>query len=145
MAEKTKLNIDLKTSTKEQQTENICLLAIKDDPDQLRYAYYQTEKVCMAAVIKDPKQLLNIRTKVVEATKFWPVYEITDEVYKLVLGGDPLMLKYIPTNRQTLDLCITAFSCANDSDFKDLYRCITNPKVLKLARRKFGDGISTKL
>lgn len=144
MAERITLNINLKDTKKEQQTENICLLAAKDNPDQLKYAYYQTEKVCMSAVIRDPKQLLNIRTRVVEATNFWPAYDISDDIYKAALGGEPLLLKHIPANRQSIEVCSVAFQCSNDSDFKELYRSIINPKTLKILRRTFGDGIGTK-
>ena len=81
------------TYIKEQQTEDICKLAIQRYSDALRFVKEQTDDICKLAVKKDGLLLQYVKNQ-------------TTEICKLAIQQNSHALQYV--KEQTLELCILA-------------------------------------
>jgi hypothetical protein len=80
---------------KNDQTEEICLAAVKLDGSALLHCAYKTEAVCIAAVKNDPRIIKSVSNK-------------TEDICLEAVEQDGFMLKHIPKDKQSKKVCIVA-------------------------------------
>ena len=116
------------------QTEEKCLNAVKSNPFQLKHVKVQTEAICMAAIAICGYAIMYVRcptdemwaTAIINDTSMLKfVTRNVEEVYRSVVYKCPMILKNVPKEYQTEDLCWTAI--CRDTMFSLQY--VKNPTV----------------
>lgn len=78
------------------QTDEICLAAVKRDPSELYYVVNQTDEICKEALRKDGHVLTYVRNK-------------TEELVRIAINSEPYWaLHHTPRSLQTREICFEA-------------------------------------
>uniref|UniRef100_A0A6C0ADA2 DUF4116 domain-containing protein n=1 Tax=viral metagenome TaxID=1070528 RepID=A0A6C0ADA2_9ZZZZ len=112
----------------------LCKLAIEKDADNFKYIKNQTEELCLLAISKSPKTLKYVKNKTYKIYKAFiekspwnisdvPEEYITEELLKISISYNALMLQNISEKFLTEDLCLFALK-------KDVYAFKYIPKNL---------------
>lgn len=96
--------MDIREIPTDEQTEDLCLIAVKQTPHALQYVYHQTEKICMAAILQQPsliREVKNQTTKLclaalrLDGNVIRHIRNPTYSMYKQAVETTPLALQYI--------------------------------------------------
>ena len=102
----------LRCLRKEEQTEEICKIAVQKNCDAIKYVKEQTEELCKFAVHQSCHLLQFVKNQTEELCKlavqqddeaFWYVRNQTEEICKLAVQQNGLSLKYV--RNQTDEIC----------------------------------------
>ncbi|ARF10652.1 hypothetical protein Hokovirus_2_179 [Hokovirus HKV1] len=116
----------LKYVNDDKQSEELCMEAIKQNPNALQYIKYQTNKMCQEAVRINPHSLSLVTYKTpslcMEAIiqdptciQYVPSYMQTHDICMEALKKDGMVLKYI--ENQTLQYCAQSLKTSNGQSF----------------------------
>lgn len=96
--------MDIREIPTDEQTEDLCLIAVRQTPHALQYVYHQTEKICLAAILQQPsliREVKNQTTKLclaalrIDGNVIQYIRNPTYPMYKQAVETTPLALQYI--------------------------------------------------
>ncbi len=111
------------------QTDELCLIAVKSDPNTLQHVKNQTDKLCLIAIKFDPNTLRFVKNQ-------------TDELCLVAIKSDPNTLRFV--KNQTYELCLVAIKSdpntlrfvTNQTDELCLIAITSDPNVLQYVKNQ---------
>jgi len=119
-----KSGISLEYVRDDLQDEEICFEAVKQSPYALRYVKVQTPAICMYAVthgynvfenVKNPTPEIRLAALKKDPSNIRYIQNPTRDELKLVLKASKYSLNHVPEEKRTLELCLNAIHCEEES------------------------------
>lgn len=87
----------MKLSRLDRQTENMCLVAVRSNPEAFRYVIKQTVKICIAAVEGDPSNLRLVKKQ-------------SEKICRAAVMKDGMALQFVEDKFKTVEICRLAIA-----------------------------------